>query len=517
MRQSAWRMIWLTGFACMALAGCGGEEQAAEVPAPQAPATPPPTAPAAGNIAPVISGTPSLIALAGTPWQLQVSATDSDSTTLTFSAEGLPEWILLDPQTGLLSGTPTNDDAGETADITVSVSDGQNTASLPIFRIAVAAVQTGPTPPPAANNQAPAISGTPVTTIAATRVYTFTPTATDVDSTGLTFSITNRPTWASFSTSTGRLSGTPSRTQVRAYSNIVIRVSDGSLTTALPAFAINVTAAPNSTPTIGGSPTTTVTAGSIYSFTPTSADVDGQTLGFSISGRPAWATFSTVNGQLSGTPTSSNVGTYSGITISVSDGTATTAMPAFSITVNATANAAPTISGTPSTGVVAGSAYSFTPSASDPNGDTLTFSVSGRPTWASLNTATGALTGSPTSAQVGSYSNIVISVSDGTTTRSLAAFSITVTSPNTGTGTATLNWTAPTQNTDGSPLTNLTGYRVYHGTSASALTDVRTISSPGISTYVFDTLASGTHYFAIAAVANGVESALSGTGSKTIP
>jgi hypothetical protein len=155
------------------------------------------------------------------------------------------------------------------------------------------------------------------------------------------------------------------------------------------------------------------------------------------------------------------------------------------------------------------------PSASDANGDSLGFSITSKPAWATFSTATGALTGTPTTAQVGTYSGIVITVSDGKVSQSLPAFSITVNSPASN-GTATLSWSAPTQNTDGSTLTNLAGYKLYHGTSASALTDVRTVASNS-STYQFTSLAAGTHYFAISAYnSDGVESSLSVAGSKSI-
>jgi hypothetical protein len=85
-------------------------------------------------------------------------------------------------------------------------------------------------------------------------------------------------------------------------------------------------------------------------------------------------------------------------------------------------------------------------------------------------------------------------------------------------GTATLNWSIPTQNTDDTPLTNLTGFRVYHGTSATSLSPVRTISNPAATSTVVDNLVSGTHYFAVSAVTtSGVESPLSTVGSKAIP
>jgi len=180
-------------------------------------------------------------------------------------------------------------------------------------------------------------------------------------------------------------------------------------------------------------------------------------------------------------------------------------------------NVAPTIAGTPPASVTAGQAYSFTPSANDANGNTLTFTIRNRPAWASFNTASGALTGTPTVAQVGSYGNIIITVSDGTASAPLPAFSINVLQPAAATGSATLSWTAPTQNTDGSALTNLAGYRIYYGTNANSLTQTVSINTVGVTTYMVNSLSAGTWYFAIRSYnAMGVESDLSNMASKTI-
>jgi hypothetical protein len=177
-------------------------------------------------------------------------------------------------------------------------------------------------------------------------------------------------------------------------------------------------------PTINGTPATSVTVGTAYSFTPSTTDPSGKTLTFSVAGKPSWGTFSASTGQLSGTPQAANVGTTSNIVISVSDGTNSASLPSFSITVNTASSPPPTISGTPATSVTVGSAYSFTPSTTDPSGKPLTFSISGKPSWAAFNTSTGQLSGTPQTA--GTYSNIVISVSDGTNSASLPGFSITV-------------------------------------------------------------------------------------------
>ena len=88
-------------------------------------------------------------------------------------------------------------------------------------------------------------------------------------------------------------------------------------------------------------------------------------------------------------------------------------------------NTAPVISGTPQTNVGAGQSYSFTPAASDADGDSLTFSIENQPSWASFSQSTGLLSGV---AEEGDYSNIQITVSDGTDSSSLDRFQISVAS-----------------------------------------------------------------------------------------
>ena len=107
------------------------------------------------------------------------------------------------------------------------------------------------------------------------------------------------------------------------------------------------TAAPtNSAPTISGAPPTTATVGVAYAFTPSASDANGDALSFSIANKPAWAAFSTATGALTGTPAAGNVGATSGIVIRVSDGKATTSLPAFTITVAAAATTGGSSGGT---------------------------------------------------------------------------------------------------------------------------------------------------------------------------
>jgi hypothetical protein len=366
---------------------------------------------------------------------------------------------------------------------------------------------------------APKLWGVPKTTATVGTAWAYHPTGSDADGDKLTYSITNRPSFAGFSTTTGRLAGTPKA--AATYSNIIISVTDGKTKVSLPPFTLTVkSATANKPPTISGTPPTTAKVGTAYSFQPTAADPEGKTLTFSISAKPSWASFSTSTGRLTGTPTSSNIGTFSSIRITVSDGSASASLATFAITVSTASggtNSPPTITGTPSTSVAVGAAYAFQPTARDANNDSLTFSITGKPTWATFNTSTGRLSGTPTS--VGTTSGIRISVSDGKATASLASFSITVTSGGgTTTGSATLNWTPPTRNTDGSTLTNLAGYRISYGRSAGSLSTTIQISNPGIASYVVENLSSGTWYFAVKSyTSGGSESPLSNVASKTIP
>lgn len=278
---------------------------------------------------------------------------------------------------------------------------------------------------------------------------------------------------------------------------------------------------------IGGDPALTVNAPANYRFQPwlSVPDSSRSKVVFSIKNLPGWASFNTANGTLSGALTAKQAGTYPNITIYASDGSLSTRMQTFAITVSSgggttpPATNPPKISGTPSATAIVGTAYSFVPAASDPNGLKLTFSIKNAPAWATFDATTGRLTGTPAAAAVGTTSNILISASDGKASASLPAFAITVSKSAPATnGVAQLSWAAPTRNTDGSALSNLAGYVVSYGTSANVLSTSVKIASPGTSSYQVGNLQVGTvYYFVIRAYTNaGIESALSNVVSATI-
>jgi hypothetical protein len=173
----------------------------------------------------------------------------------------------------------------------------------------------------------------------------------------------------------------------------------------------------------------------------------------------------------------------------------------------ATSSGKPTIEGVAPKSVPLNGTYAFRPSASDPDGDTLTFQIANKPSWATFNTVTGELTGKPT--QTGTFADVAISATDGTYTASLAPFTIVVepagstavgsNAPSSGSG-VSIAWTAPTERANGAPLTDLSGFLIAYGTSEQALTYSVYIDNPAVDRFVFQDLKPGKYYFAVRAV-----------------
>ena len=317
-------------------------------------------------------------------------------------------------------------------------------------------------------NEAPTITGTPPATIAEDSAYSFTPEGGDIDANDTpSYALSNHPTWLIVNDATGTLSGTPTNTDVGVRSDIVLTITSGDETATLT-FSIEVTNT-NDTPTISGIPDTTIAQDADYLFAPVGADIDvGDTLEYAITNTPDWATFNEETGALSGTPTNTHVGITEDIVISVSDGIAeAVSLPPFSITVTNT-NDAPTITGTPPATIAEDSAYTFMPGGGDVDNPASDFSyaIAGKPTWATFNGATGELSGTPRNADVGTTSNIRISLTSGGQTVSLPDFSIEVTNTNDApTITGTTTFTIAENASDGAMVGTITGADVDAGTT----------------------------------------------------
>jgi hypothetical protein len=191
---------------------------------------------------------------------------------------------------------------------------------------------------------------------------------------------------------------------------------------------------------------------------------------------------------------------------------------ALALSVVTPAHASTSIFGTPKTTATAQRWWAFQPWATDTDHRAVSYTIKNKPWWASFNSRYGHLYGVPPAAAIGTYSNIVISATDGISSASLPPFSLTVhpltSTGGTGgtppppppppptTGSATVNWTPPTHNTDGTALTNLAGYTINYGTNSSQLTSSVKVTNPGLTSYVIENLAAGTYYFDVRAYNN---------------
>ena len=367
------------------------------------------------------------------------------------------------------------------------------------------------------SNNPPEIAGIPNAYGTEGALYSFTPNSTDRDGDSLSFQIVNRPSWASFSSTTGTLSGSPGYTDAGSYNNIVISVSDGQASASLAGFSITINNI-NRAPSISGIPDSLTQEGNSYSFTPAAADADGDNLTFRISGLPDWASFKTADGTLAGTPDYDDAGSYNSIIISVTDGKSTTSLSPFTIIVGDN-NRPPSISGSPDNHVTVGAVYTFTPYASDPDGDNLHFSITKSPAWAVFDSTTGTLSGTPETADIGVYDDIIIMVSDGAVSTSLLSMSIIVNGIPDPTGSADLSWQIPTTRTDGTPLalSEIDGYRIYMGTTSENLMMIVDLNNGTTTSYSVTSLASGSYYFSVTTYdADGNESPYSNIATKDI-
>ncbi|MBT4995342.1 MAG: hypothetical protein HOM88_02610 [Hellea sp.] len=108
---------YLLTLSVLVLTACGGDS----------PSNPPPSV--AANSPPIISGEVSSIRV-GEGLNFTPTASDPNNDNLTFSSEGLPEWVSFNTATGQLTGTPLDENLGSVSSITITVSDGQLTSSI---------------------------------------------------------------------------------------------------------------------------------------------------------------------------------------------------------------------------------------------------------------------------------------------------------------------------------------------------------------------------------------------------
>ncbi|MFO7766739.1 MAG: putative Ig domain-containing protein [Pelovirga sp.] len=335
-----------------------------------------------------------------------VAATDEDGDSLNFTTSELPGGAEFSTTTQTFSWIPGMNQAGN-YNVSFTVSDGQASDSETIS-IAVTNV-----------NQAPVLETIGAQSLEAGDDYNLLVHASDPDGDHLRYSATDLPDNSVFAPSTRSFSWNPSNQQAGTHAVTFVVSDDDLQDSETVSFTVVRANEPPVLNTIGAQ---TVSEGDLLQFN-VSTTTESENFDFSGAGLPAGASFDTASKTFSWTPDYDQAGSFTA-TFTVTDGTDTDSEDV-AITVYDT-NRSPVISGSPNHTASVGQTYQFAPSASDPDADTLEFAISELPFWASFDPQTGVLSGTPVSQDVGVSSNIVISVSDGSLSASLPAFSIEV-------------------------------------------------------------------------------------------
>jgi hypothetical protein len=158
--------------------------------------------------------------------------------------------------------------------------------------------------------------------------------------------------------------------------------------------------------------------------------------------------------------------------------------------------------------------YEYVPEFAGSAGATVAFAVENKPAWATFDESSGILAGTPTAAEVGRTSTVRITATAGGA-KSTLEFELKIVAS--AVGTANVSLDGPQTRTDGSALSNLAGYRIYYGKTATRLDQFVDVNDRAARSADIERLTPGTWYFAATALdVHGFESELTSVSSKTI-
>jgi len=255
-------------------------------------------------------------------------------------------------------------------------------------------------------NNPPVITLIPDATVIVGETFTYTVEANDPDEDTLTYSLIDSPVDMTINENTGTITWAPT---VAGSFDVTVEVSDGELND-IQNFTITVTEPepPNHSPVITLITDASIILGETFSYNVIATDPDGDTLIYSLTTKPSGMTIDSTIGTITWTPTAT--GSYN-VTVEVSDGELND-IQTFTITVSEPEpiNQSPIITSIPVTAVILGETYTCTIEATDPDGDTLTYSLTAKPSGMTIDPTTGTITWTPTA--LGSY-YVNVEVSDG--------------------------------------------------------------------------------------------------------
>jgi hypothetical protein len=348
----------------------------------------------------------------GTPLTFNVIATDPDvGQALTYTLDpGFPTGAAIDPNTGVFTFTPTEEQGPGTYTVTFRVTDNADPACSDFETVTITVNDVDVT------NECPVLDPIGDRTVNEGTLLSFDANATDPDAgQTLAFSLdAGFPAGSSINVATGEFNWIPTEEQGPGTYTFTVRVTDNFDPACSDSETITVTVnevdGENTCPVLAFIGDRTVDEFSLLTFTATATDPDaGQTLSFSLdAGAPTGAAIHPTTGVFTFTPTEEQgPGTYT-VTVRVSDDAdpACEDFETITITVNEVdgENQCPIVEPITSRTVTEGETISFTVVASDPENETLVFALGpGAPAGAQIHPLTGLFMWTPTDDQAGTY------------------------------------------------------------------------------------------------------------------
>jgi hypothetical protein len=404
----------------------------------------------AANAAPQIVTSPVVSATEGVTYAYDVNATDPNGDVLTYALTQAPAGMTINAATGLIAWTPISTQSGA-QNVTVRVADPGGLTVLQSFTITVDAgapvpttTRVDPATPATIAAAAGSQAGVTLNWYRVRMAANYLQFMHLVNGAGQTWSVDDHATtsasWSAGPFTETRTITVPAGLAAGSY-DIRVGLSGGNPWTDLvlamgpgvtdPANdhrykvgTLTIGSLTNQPPLISSAPVTAGIVGTAYRYTVAASDPNGDVLVYSLTQAPSGMAINANSGVISWTPTSAQLGNQS-VTVRVVDPGGLAATQSFSVNVAAAGNGAPQISSSPVTTATVGAAYAYAVMATDPNGDTLSYSLTQAPGGMSINAGSGQIAWTPGSSQAGTQA-VSVRVADPGGLGATQSFSITV-------------------------------------------------------------------------------------------
>ncbi|MBU0713123.1 putative Ig domain-containing protein [bacterium] len=333
------------------------------------------------------------------------TSNDDGQGTITYHGVGLPGWLTINLYTGILRGTPNNENVDD-FNISVYVSDGTDTDTVS-YTIHV-------------ENRVPQLESSEVDSVNEDSEYTYDINYDD-EGEGVVYRWLIHPSWLSLNASTGELTGTPDNSNV-GDTTVSVQVNDGNGGIISHTFSIAVI---NRDPEFTPQTDITIAQDVLLTIDLDTDDEDDPLVTYGILSAPIGVGSSVNSGIFTWTPTNAQIGDHE-FSISCTDNHGGTSTITFTVTAT---NLNPEISSSPPTTATENTAYQYDVQSNEEGIGNVTYSLTTAPDWLSINASTGLIQGTPGNPNVGDH-DVVVRVDDGNGGVYTQSWTITVSNTN---------------------------------------------------------------------------------------